>query len=234
MTVLMVFLLAQTPARVLNVVTGPQLTWNGISGTIWRGRVLGMQVQSPWGPWHLGTVDWQLHPWSLLLLSPRLSIESDWQGQQVVSEVTVSAGGRLRFKESQIELPAGLARIWFPVTVGGEVAVLAESLLVENGNLVDGTALVSWNRADWTALDTPLPLGDYEARVVINNGKLDADVMTKSGSVEIAGTANWTPTAYGVDILLRGIDEQLPQILRNALSLVAVQDSEGFRLRFES
>lgn len=230
--ILIGFLLVQAPARLITAFAGQGMYWSGVSGTVWEGRLASLQVQSPWGQWRLGEVSWRLKPWSLLLFRPQLDVAAAWRGQQVSGTVSVRPGSGLTITDSRAVLPAELARLWFPVTVGGEVSFASEHMEIEGAQLTRGHALVTWRSADWTAVETPIPLGDYEARVQARDGSIESTVRTLSGPISVSGNAAWSMESYSIDLLLRGQNGGLPPSLGNALSLVAVEEDGGFRVRF--
>ncbi len=88
--VFLVLLLALAPARVLGVMLPPgQVALSGYSGSLWRGSASRALVATPGGWLHLGRVQWRLRPWSLLLLTPRLAVDSNWGSQLARGDVIV-------------------------------------------------------------------------------------------------------------------------------------------------
>lgn len=226
------FLLVQAPARIFTGFAGQGMYWSGVSGTVWNGRLASLQVQSPWGQWRLGEVSWRLKPWSLLLLRPQLDVTAEWRGQQVSGTVSVRPDRGLTITNSRAVLPAELARLWFPVTVGGELSFASEHMEIEGAQLTRGHALVTWRSADWTAVETPIPLGDYEARVQARDGSIKSTVQTLSGPILVSGDASWSMESYSIDLFVTGHNGELAPALGNALSLVAVEENGGYRVRF--
>ena len=118
----LVVLLISAPARLLGYfLPAETLSLQGFEGSLWRGSAASGQVAAGPGKLQLGRVEWDVSVHSLLLLTPRIRFTSQWGGQSVRADVSVSPTGVLRLRDTRVVAPAAMIRHWLPVQLGGEV-----------------------------------------------------------------------------------------------------------------
>ncbi|MEM9495947.1 MAG: type II secretion system protein N [Pseudomonadota bacterium] len=101
-------LIASAPASLIAPAlasSGGRVHYAGIEGTIWRGRILGAQVEHV----SLGDVAFRLSPLSLVTLSPRATV--DLAGGAVVGDADVAVGFGRRVHVRDAKLAFDLARL---------------------------------------------------------------------------------------------------------------------------
>jgi len=114
------FLITTLPASVVfSLISLPKnITLTSSSGTIWSGKVRLLRISGI----ELGSVNWELHPFNLLLgeLSADLSIKN--RNQYIKSEINISPSGKIALEETrfQVEL-SSLAPLTYgmPVSYSG-------------------------------------------------------------------------------------------------------------------
>ncbi len=232
--VLAMLLLIQAPARLLAlVVPGEDLMLEGLEGTLWQGRAARALVKTPGGYLHLGTLDWQLSPWSLLTLAPRVSVTTRWGRQQLEGVVVYHDAQRIRLSDVDASLPAVLVREFIPLELTGDLSLLAERLELREGLPYAAQGRLVWRGGGWVSPEGARPLGDYALDVLQPAGEaLVAEVTTLGGSLRAEGRVELLDRAYDVDVQLSGEGLADPQ-LRQALQLVAAPEGDGFRVSLQ-
>lgn len=230
--VLLLLLLAMAPARLLSVVLpGDQLSLQGVSGSLWRGSSSRAMLRAGRGYLHLGAVEWRLSPFSLLLFSPRIELQSSWGSQRLNAELVYRGSDSLDLFDVDLEIPAALVREFIPLELAGSFSLQASQLSIRDGLPVDGEGRLVWQFAGWISPDGPRSLGTYAVDFSqANGGGLTGQVITLSGELDAQGTLGLAGRDYDVDVLLSGpglADGQL----RQALQLVAAPEGDNFRVK---
>lgn len=232
---------ARAPARLIAwLPVPPELAASGFSGTLWRGSAARVLLRLPAGTVHLGRVHWQLHPLSLTLLRPALSLRSEWGDQRLAVRAQWAGGDRWLLREGELQLGAGLLRQVLPVELGGRISARIDQLLVQSGQLRVAQGRAVWERARWRAPQADFALGTYAlnfgpdgdpgAAADAPAGPLRAEVITLQGPLEVSGSARLERSAWSLALDF-GSEGGLPATLANALSLLAIPEGEGYRLR---
>lgn len=234
LALLLICLLVSVPARLLGLVLpSDQLILQGFQGTLWDGRVSRCLVQTPAGYLHLGAVSWQLEPLSLLMLAPRLALESRWGSQSLATTAVLRGQGDVDFSGLQAALPADLVRQFVPVNLAGTFSLQFDQLQLRAGLPTAGKGRLVWQGGGWNSPTGPVPLGSYAMDIdQAPEGALQGQVITLAGVVTAQGGAELEGRTYRVDITVQsdaGLDERLQQ----ALSLVASPVDRGFRIKLE-
>ena len=229
MTIALIYL---APARLLAVLLpGEQVLLQGYQGTLWRGSASRALVQVGTGYLHLGTVRWRLHPLSLLLLSPRLDIESKWGTQLISGELALRGGRDLDLRDFSANIAADLVRQYAPITLDGTLAAQFSLLQLREGLPYSAAGRLVWQGGGWQSPSGMRPLGSYALEVEQPAGEpLSAQVLTLSGPVQAAGTVRLQDRNYQLDVLVSSTTAMDPQ-LQQALSLLAQPESGGYRIR---
>lgn len=228
---LLVCLLATAPARLLGLLLPSEMViMQGFSGTLWRGKASRCMVQTPAGLLHLGVVKWRLSPWSLILFSPHLSLDSDWGSQTLVTDLVLHGGQDVDLTALEATIPADLLRQFVPVELAGVLQLQSEILALRGGVPVEGKGRLVWLNGGWDSPGGPVPLGSYALDFSQPpDAALVGQVLTLAGEVTAQGSVELEGRSYGIDITLQseaGLDERLQQ----ALSLVARPVEKGFRI----
>ena len=231
----LLLLLVTAPARLLGHLISPQmLAVSGFSGTIWSGRVASAAVPVAGGRFQLGVLQWQLRPLSLLILAPRLQINTRWGQQRVDAQISVGVTGKVRLSDASVTVPAELARHWLPVQLHGNLNLQTEKLVFVDRQPVAGGGRLVWQQAGWSGGGAPQPLGDYVLEFeVVAAGEVDADIITLAGPVNVEGGAKLYPDRYTVDAQLSN-PEGLSRELSNALRLIATPTDSGFDIKLNT
>ncbi|MEH6590138.1 MAG: type II secretion system protein N [Halioglobus sp.] len=229
-----VVLLISAPARLLAlVVPSQQLVLQGYEGTLWRGSAARCLIKVGHGYVHLGRIDWQLSASSLLTLSPRLTLASEWGRQQFSGEITLHNSTTVDIKNAEGRAQAQLLRQFMPLLIGGEFTGQVQQLRVKDGQPYAGTGRLVWENASWLAYGGARTLGSYALDFEQSEGQpLIGEVVTIAGPLNVAGNLRLEGRNYTVDVLLEqsdALDEQLQQ----ALSLVAQPVASGYRVELQ-
>lgn len=232
--VLLVSLIATAPARLLSlVVPADQLLMQGFSGTVWHGSASRCMLRLPAGFLHLGTVQWSLKPLSLLLLSPRLSVTSEWGSQVVAGNLVLRGASDLDLNDLEARVSADLLRQFAPVAVNGSFSMQVAQLKLRDGMPYSGEGRIVWEQGGWQSPRGNVALGTYALEFEqIEDKPLLGEVLTVSGPLDAQGAVQLDGRQYRIDVLLRG-DEVLDEQLKQALSLVAVPENDDFRILLE-
>lgn len=228
---LLVTLIATAPARLVGLVLpADQVLMQGLTGTLWQGRAARCLVQVPGGYLHLGNVSWSLSPLSLLVLAPRLTLQSQWGVQGIAGQVTLRGERDLELADVDAFLPAELLRQFLPVELSGTLSLQARSLHISDGLPVAAEGRLVWQEAGWRAGPSLRPLGSY----ALDFGQLPGEalvgqVITLSGEVQAEGSVELDGRGYVVDVVLAGPGLADPQ-LAQALQLVATPREDDYRL----
>ncbi|MCX2981051.1 type II secretion system protein N [Halieaceae bacterium IMCC14734] len=232
---LLLLLVVTAPARLLGYWVAPQaVSLSGFSGTIWNGRAAAAAVPLAGGVLQLGELEWRLRPWSLLLLSPRVKVTTRWGQQRIDAEISVGVSGTIKLRDAVITVPAEIAKHWFPVQLQGNLTLRTEYLVLEDSRPTAGDGALVWQQAAWSAGGAVGRLGDYALEFqVVAPGQVESTILTLSGPIEVAGTANLYPDRYTVDARLSSPDALSPG-LSNALRLFAAPTASGFHIKLDT
>lgn len=227
------FLLLKAPARLLGAVLPEgQLVMTGYSGTLWQGSASRVLIHTEGGDLHLGRLEWSLQPLSLLVFAPTLEFHSQWAQQTLSGEIEINGPESFFLQDFEARLPASLIQQIAPLELDGTLSILLESLSVEDRRLhaVEGRLL--WQHAVWDSPRGKIPLGSYAVDLVQLEGEaLEGNIVTIDGPVNAAGTVYLERAEYALDALVTS-ETELDAQLQQALSLLAEQTSEGFRMKF--
>ena len=229
----LVSLVASAPARLLAMVLPEeQVYMQGYKGTLWRGSAARCMLRTGEGVLHLGAVEWRLRPLSLLLFAPRLELASSWGSQRIATEVRLLGAGDLDLYQLEANIAADLLRQFVPVGLVGRLSAQLESLSIRDGLPVTGVGRLMWEKGGWVSPGGPKPLGTYALDLLAGQeDRLLGDIVTVTGRVEASGTAQLQGRDYSVNILVGG--QRLDRELRQALSLVAQPEAEGYRIKLD-
>ena len=231
---LLVSLVVSAPARLLGLfIPGQQVLMQGYSGTVWRGSASRALVQTGPGYLHLGAVQWSLDPVSILLLAPRLTLNSAWGDQLIAGEVVLRGQRDIDLHEFEAAVSADLLRQFIPVALTGTLSAQVQDLQLRDGLPHSGAGRLVWQNGGWQSPQGLMPLGTYALDFQQAPGDLlQAQVVTVSGPLDASGTAQLQGKNYAVDVQ---VSSQLPMDARleQALSLIAAPESGGYRVKLD-
>lgn len=229
---MVVVLIYTAPARLLaSMLPGEQVLLQGYQGTLWHGGASRALVQVGSGYLHLGAVRWRLYPLSLLLLSPRLFIETKWGAQLISGELVLRGARDMDLRDFSASIAADLVRQYAPIVLDGTLSAQFSLLQLRGGLPHAAAGRLVWQGAAWQSPAGMKPLGSYALEVQQPAGEqLAAEVLTLSGPVQASGTVQLQERDYRIDVLVSSTMAMDPQ-LQQALSLIAQPESGGYRLR---
>ncbi|MEM1141021.1 MAG: type II secretion system protein N [Pseudomonadota bacterium] len=244
--------LPRVPARVAGAfLEDSPVSLSGFSGSLFEGHAARALFEIAGGAMHLGSVGWSVDGLSVLRLRPALTLESAWGAQRIAAKVKL-AGNRVDLKDVDARIPAALIRQFLPLELGGTVQLQLQELSVdlpETGQPEQSSATgaggagpglrsaqgrLVWEKADWQTTTGSRRLGSYVAELDSGQpGTLRAQVLTLSGPVNVSGEAQLLDGRYDIDLLIRGDQGPLAADLAQALSLLAIPEGDGYRLKLE-
>ena len=227
----LVVLIVSAPARLLYLfVPSEQLLLQGLSGTVWRGIASSVQVRLPQGYFELGEVQWTLSPLSLLTLSPRVSLQSEWGNQAVAGDLVLRGERDLDVRELTLQFNASLLTKFAPVTLDGVFNLQLSELKLRDGLPQSADGSLVWQDAAWRSPQGLISLGSYTMEFRQPAGEiLRGDVMTLAGPLQAVGFAELDARRYTVDILM-GSDSELNPQLQQMFSLIAIPEGTNYRI----
>jgi len=225
-------LLVSAPAHLLGRVLPPELVqMRGFEGTLWRGAAGQCLLRLPPGYLHLGAVRWSLAPLSLLTLAPRLTVESRWGDQLLSGELALRGLRDLDVADLEMQVSAALVQEFAPLAVDGQLSLQLRQLSLRDGLPQSAQGRLVWQQAGFQSANARIALGSYALDFSQPKGAaLRGEVLTLSGPLQATGTAQLEDRHYDIDVLVQS-DGALDPQLRQALSLMATPEGEGFRLR---
>lgn len=224
----LVLVLRATPAQWGIAVAGLPVQMDGVSGTIWNGSVANVVVPYPGGSYSLGSLDWQLDPWSLLTLSPCAQFNTELASQTSAGKVCGGLGGTLVLEDTQLSLPAAAAEIWAPVRVRGQVDAQIQRLSYADNQIKELVGSGSWTNADYHNSQSWIQLGTIAFDLSEDGqGGVGAKVFDIEGPLQLDLNSQFSLAgAYAVrgNIVLR---PNAPQEISQLLSIVAQETRSG-------
>jgi general secretion pathway protein N len=228
-------LVVSAPARLVQyLLPSQQVQLQAYSGTLWSGRAGGAVVAVAGGWLQLGELRWQLSPWSLLLLSPRVQLQAQWGDQRLDTDLQISPGGELHLRNSSISFAAGLVKQWVPIQLGGAFQLQVKEMHLQDSRAYSGEGNLVWQRAFWTGNSSSQRLGDYVLQFKLDEtGAASGEVSTLTGPVQVEGGLELVGRQYSVDLQLFS-EQALGSELTNALLLMAAPQDGGYHIKFSS
>lgn len=229
-----VFLVTRAPARLLTHFVSPdQLVLQGLEGTIWEGVANRALLVTDAGYLHLGRVTWDLHPFSLLLFSPRLDIDAEWGAQRLSGAVKLRGEGNLGLEDFEAKVSAELLQQVLPAELSGQLSLQVEELLLADWLPVRASGRLVWQNAMWKPVQGPMPLGSYAVDFSQEAGdSLVGEVVTIQGPVLAEGNVTVTGADYAIDVTVSG-ERPLDAELRQALELFARPVNGTYRVQLQ-
>jgi len=225
------FLISQAPARLIGVGLPPGVALEGYSGTLWRGSAARAAVLINDKQFQLGQLEWTIHPWSLLVMQPAVSLKSQWGSQLLSGRVAAGWGNRISIQDVSASIDMRFIRQLLPLYIGGTLQVDVKRLVSRDLSPVAADGRVVWQNAVWTARAGDVALGNYVLELS-GEDRLNAEVITLSGPLEVSGGLALTGRDYQLNLSLSGPATENAG-LRQSLSLLAEPVPTGFNMRLE-
>lgn len=231
---LLLSLLVSAPARLLQLVLpADQIIMQGLAGTLWQGSASRALFRLPGGYLHLGAVQWSLQPSSLLLLSPRLRLESKWGAQTIDADIQISSMDDITVRDMDGRVPTSLLQQFAPLALSGQFAVQLSEFSLRDGLPYSGQGRLVWEQGAWESPQGPVALGSYALEFEQEPGEaLNGTVLTISGPLNANGKVLLEGRHYDLNIKVHS-EEALDPQLEQALTLMAAPEGDGYRLSLE-
>jgi general secretion pathway protein N len=228
LTVWLALVIRATPAHWGIWLAGLPVQMDGVTGTVWDGRVANVVIPYGGNYYSLGTLEWDLDPWSLLTLSPCAEFSTELGNQTTAGTACAGLGGTLTLKNTELSLPTGIAEIWAPVQVRGQVDAQIQRLTFSDNQIRELNGSGSWSHAFYHNSQTWVPLGTIAFDLSEDSqGGLAAKVFDIEGPVEVDLDSRFSLAgAYDIrgNIALR---PGAPQEIGQLLMIVARETQRG-------
>jgi general secretion pathway protein N len=207
-----------TPAQWGLAIAGLPVQMDGITGTIWNGRVTNVVVPYGGEYYSLGKLEWDLNPWSLLTLSPCAEFSTELGNQTTAGTACTGLGGSLTLTDAQLNLPAGMAEIWAPVRLRGQVDAQIQTLVFADNQIHELRGSGSWSNAYYHNSQVWVPLGTLAFDLSQNGeGGIAAKVFDIEGPLQLDLDSQFdlagAYTIRGNIILRPGAPQEIAQLL---------------------
>jgi general secretion pathway protein N len=188
------------------------LSLQGVTGTIFLGQAARVVIQDQ----GLGSVNWSLRPWALLLgrLEYRIKVrDATLQGD---GDVGLALGGVIFIDDLVAELQPDLLVNYFApdaVKTTGQVSLVIDSLELSDGFPRELAGLVSW--ADARILEpVDLSLGQVEMVLSRVEEGVVGNLGNTSGATAVSGDLSLAPSGqYRINLLLTPGAATAPDIM---------------------
>jgi general secretion pathway protein N len=228
---LFVALLVSAPARLATLLLpADQVLLQGLQGSLWHGSASRCLLSLPAGHLQLGQLSWHLKPLSLLSLSPRIELDSQWGNQSLSATVTLRGQEDIDLSNVDAIVPAMLVRQFLPLAVGGNISLQLDHLSIRGQQPAAAAGRLVWQAAVWNSPQGRIPLGDYAVDIAQAEGEpLQGTLLTLSGPVRAEGIVELSGRNYSVAVNIYS-ESSLDAQIQQALSLVAAATDQGFAL----
>ncbi len=221
----LIFVVGSTPANIaLSIfpkVKGLELS--DINGTVWSGTAQNVQYNGV----DFGVTQWQLSPWSLLLLSLSGDVHSANEDSNIDANINYSLSG-IQSDSIKARFPA----TWIPKLTGKAVVAEGQVLLriIDFEQSVDKpikiTGSIAWRDA---VIQTPFGskaiLGNLQAALSSNNESVLIDLKDDGAPLNLLANIKFTPPNR---IVAKGsVKENIPENIANFFRFFAKSDKKG-------
>ncbi|RYZ80126.1 MAG: type II secretion system protein N [Moraxellaceae bacterium] len=159
---------------------------SGVTGTVWSGRASLTSVKFKNVNYSLGQVTWKLKIFSLLLLKPCAHITSTADNQTFEGDVCSGFGNRLSMSDVTANFPAMMVQPLLPIGIEGQLSLQMEDLDVQNNQLSDLKAKVTWENAKIYNGTNWMELGGFGADLSDDDKKgLRAHIVDANSPVRV-------------------------------------------------
>lgn len=225
-------IVVNTPASLLVEPLARQHVFlEGVSGSIWHGRAQSLSARANGEVISWGRVQWQLSPLSLVRLAPSVKFSTELGSQWLQARVQVSHLDSIQLTDVQGRIPAGLVRLFAPLSVDGAFEFNFPSLLWSQGaGVLALEGALRWIDGVWITQVDRVRLGTYQLTLQSQGEEIVGTVSTEQGAVKAAGEMRAKEQNYTVDLLVEP-SGPAEQRLRQNLSLIAQPEGRGLRIK---
>ena len=203
----------------------------GVSGSIWRGQAQNLSARANGEVISWGRVQWQLSPLSLLSLAPSVQFSTELGSQWLQAEVRVHDLDAIQLNDVQGRIPAGLVRLFAPLSVDGAFEFhfprlewsQSEGVLALEGAL-------RWINGVWITQIDRVRLGTYVLALESKGDEITGLVSTVKGPVQVTGDLRARQQNYSLDVRIEP-SGPAEQRLRDNLALIAQAEGSGLRIK---
>ena len=198
----------------------PNLWLTSVSGTIWSGKAQQSQIDVEGYSIPLGAIKWDLNAWSLLVLRPCIKFSAIQSTQNISGELCQQLGGNSYVKEANVDASMAMISNLMPVEVRGPGSLQVIEAVFEKANVKKLNAQLSWQNAQFLAIDNWLKLGSLAAKfTATGDGGIKVEVFDLQGPLKVNLNASWYNekgwVADGTISPQDSASDQLVEILRN-------------------
>ena len=187
----LIFLLVTAPAFLLRPVLNqwlPQVQVSSLEGSLWQGSAVPVILQVNQAAVYLGRLDWQLDPWSLLRLQPRLQLQTRADTHQLETTLILDRTGLLTVRDTRFNFPIALLEPWVPLLVSGTIEAELRELTLSQQAVVAADGLVLFRDIFWLAGDNRRLVGDYQAQLQrVDDRTLGVDLADLGAALALTG-----------------------------------------------
>lgn len=208
----------------------PPLQLQNVSGSLWNGRATQAFWQQGEKVIALGSLEWQLRPWSLLWLHPSLHVAANYGEQFLDAQLRVSPLGAITLTHTSAASPAALLSNWAPLPARGLFALKLERAELAREQLRALQGMLYWQQAQWQWNSHWLALGDYRCELTLPAAQQMRCQLQGQGALALDGAIDVDAKARTwVAQLQVKTASSLPEDFRQSLQLMlATQpDAQG-------
>ncbi|WP_096085599.1 type II secretion system protein N [Agaribacterium haliotis] len=181
----------------------PNLWLNSVEGSLWSGKAQSAQVDIGPESFALGALNWQLNPWTLLILKPCVDFSASLPNQQLSGSVCHGLGGTTELSDLNIDLPLSVIKAILPMPASGSVSVqVLKAKFDKQLHVEQLAARGSWQKAKVHNGETWMSFGSFAANAEADGqGGVSAKIFDLEGPYKSDFTASW---AMGKDASIAG------------------------------
>ena len=224
-----VLLIATIPAKPVTeyINNNSNIIIEGVSGSLWNGRAYAIVID---GQAELQHTRWSFKPWKLLTGKIAVLLDTNYLGNNISTEASLSLTGYLFLNNLNASLTAKqlteLANIPL-VQLDGLFEVNIKSAQWKHGKLPLATGIINWTNAKVTVAESA-HLGNIS--IILSESEqqtLSANISNKGGDINISGTADLLPDeSYAVDLKFTPT-ASTKNSLKQSLGMFAKKQSNG-------
>lgn len=201
------------------------LRLQGIEGSVWDGQANAAIL----GAHRLGSLNWEVHPWMLLLGR----VELDWiftkDDGKAQGTLARSLGGNLHFSDITASWPmaeVGSILSVLPIKPAGDLQVDLADMTINGRSILAAQGALAWEDATFM-LSKPVMLGNFVMDLDTVNGSIKGILLDRGGALQAQGVLMLKPDGsyqFNGTVALR--DDAQPE-LRQILAFLGTPEADG-------
>ncbi len=224
------FLFTTLPAATVIGLLGdsvPQISMQGVSGTIWNGSARRITISSK----HvIDNVNWSVCSWRLLTAEACVELDASYRKNSLQGQIGVGITGSLVARDFYTEIDAQSLGDLAGLPIGkldGLVSIQLESVNWTNEQTPSAVGKLHWKNAAVTIAETA-KLGDVEITLIESDDfPLMATIKNKGGQININGESHVSDDGNYISELKLTPNDTTSNNLRSSLALFAKLKSNG-------